>query len=286
MISREELDIIRENERISQIDAKRIDERFIKLLDEYLCAQDLNLKTSSVPADGSCLYHAILESFEAKYSYALENTHQNMRIRVAQYLLKHIDDDLELLEKFRTDEPSFVQNSKSSTITSTSSLKNRYKIFCNRHMHETTDWPIEVCILAVTKIYRLKITILAENLLVDGKPAGYIFERFTSTVCDNNCETEEVNSITIGNRWNQHYYSTIPKNINNGVPYKTKTHLDIIKETNTENHRKRRATERFLSTLSPEAHAAFTEGKNAMNKRRREAIITPERKEEIRVANT
>jgi len=128
MISREELAIIRTNERQSQLDAERIEIRFMKLLDEYLSAQNLNLKTSSVPADGSCLYHAILKSFEAKYSYALETTHQNMRKRVAQYLLTNID-DLELLERFKSDEPNFVDSS------TTTSLQYRYEIYCNRHMH-------------------------------------------------------------------------------------------------------------------------------------------------------
>jgi hypothetical protein len=201
MISREELAIIRTNERQSQLDAERIEIRFMKLLDEYLSAQNLNLKTSSVPADGSCLYHAILKSFEAKYSYALETTHQNMRKRVAQYLLTNID-DLELLERFKSDEPNFVDSS-------TTSLQYRYEIYCNRHMHLTTDWPIEVCLLALTKIYGLQIIIVAENLLENGQPAGYIFERL-KTINSEITKTEGVNSIIIGNRWNQHYYSTIP----------------------------------------------------------------------------
>jgi len=272
MISTEELDIIRENERQSLIDAERIETRFMKLLDEYLKAQHLNLKTSSVPADGSCLYHAILKSFEAKYSYALESTHQNMRKRVAQYLLKNID-DLDLLEKFKTDEPSCADSS-------TTSLQYRYEIYCNRHMLLTTDWPIEVCLHAVTKIYGLQITIVAENLLENGKPAGYIFERLITTIkSDMTTRTEEINSIIIGNRWNQHYYSTIP--IHKIPAEKTRKEHDIRKRK-TEIERKRRANHKFLAaTSSPEACEAFlTEENQDSNKRRREEI-TPERKQQI-----
>lgn len=194
-LSFEELQSIENNEYESQIAAQKIDENFKILLDSHLTHElNLDYKTHFVPSDGSCLYHAILESFHEKYLYALELDHRNMRKKVAVYLLEHANNP-EFLKTF-ADEEAIVG------ILDEVLLKNKYITYCNRHKIDTTNWPHAMCIHAVTKIYWFQITVLAENLLENSVGVGTIFTRLQTEP-----ESVEFQSILIGNRWNQHYYS-------------------------------------------------------------------------------
>jgi hypothetical protein len=82
------------------------------------------------------------------------------------------------------------------------SIKNSYVRYCQKHIKDSTHWPIELCLHAVTKIYGFKIVVLAETLLEGGTPSGYIFERLATDP-----DSSEHITIFIGNRWNQHYYA-------------------------------------------------------------------------------
>lgn len=172
------------------------DTSFKNLLNKFL---NINLnnkfETADVPGDGSCLYHAVLKSFESKYFYKLEKDHKELRKNVAQYLLTK-SNQTRYLERFRQDEIRCVEERKEDD------LQERYRKFCITHMYNTTHWPVEVCIVAVTVLYNVEITVLAESLLENGKPGGEIFERLTTTPYD----FDESRSIFIGNRWNQHFY--------------------------------------------------------------------------------
>ena len=169
----------------------------MQLLDAYLQSElDLNCISNNVPDDGSCMYHAVLESFEQKYGYQLEINHKGLRKSVATYLLQNKNNQL-FLEQFREDEPGYTQG-----VTNLIPLKERYVAYCNNHMHQTTDWPEELCIHAISKIYGFQIIVYAEQMTLDGIPSGFIIERLKTTP-DNANEM----SIMIGNRWNQHFYS-------------------------------------------------------------------------------
>ena len=59
------------------------------MLNEYLKThKNTPCEAANVPNDGSCLYHAILHSFEAKYSHQIEINHQKMRENVAIHMLR------------------------------------------------------------------------------------------------------------------------------------------------------------------------------------------------------
>lgn len=195
MIHEEELSVIQRQENESNYEKGIIERNFMEKLNYYLTNDlKLKLKTSCVPGDGSCMYHAILESFQQKYGYSLiESSHVNLRKRVTKFLLDNINEKA-FIEKFRNDEPNYNE---------TYTIEERYVQFCDQHMNDTTNWPIELCLFGITKIYGLQIIVLAETNLENGVPGGEIFQRLITEP-----DLEHFNSIIIGNRGNQHYYST------------------------------------------------------------------------------
>jgi len=196
-LSNEEINAIAQNEHDSQVQAQTMNINFKKVLDTHLQSQlRLKYETNFVPSDGSCLYHAILDSFQKKYLFSIESNHRNMRRKVAIYLLQKQNDAF-FLKKFAEEEG--INYDIDEKI-----LERKYISYFNQHMFETTHWPNELCIQAVTNIYRVQINVLAEKKLDNGLGEGTIFDRLITNVDD---EDNEYNSILIGNRWNQHYYS-------------------------------------------------------------------------------
>ena len=75
-LTEEELLIINENKKKAKINIFQNEQKFKFLLNEYLKThKKMSCEAANVPNDGSCLYHAILHSFAAKYSQQIEINH-------------------------------------------------------------------------------------------------------------------------------------------------------------------------------------------------------------------
>jgi len=187
-LTEEEQLIITINESLSDNQLKKKENKFKALLDTYLKEQ-LNEKyvTADVPSDGSCLYHAVQQSFKEKYGETLEINHQTMRQRVALHMLRHQESE-KYLRNFEmndgVDNNSSSNNSESSSSSSLHNLtlKDRYVQYAQDHMNKTTHWPVELCVHIIALLYGLEIIVLQEILDPDsGQPNGSIFERLRTT---------------------------------------------------------------------------------------------------------
>jgi len=123
-LSEEEKRIIEFDSLAAQEDAEKIEATFMDMLNEYLDThyEIQNIHSLFVPADGSCLYHAILVSYQSKFEgFQLELNHYEMRKRVSTYLLQHIDDDNHLV-RFQSFFPLVLPQ---GILESRSELRNR-----------------------------------------------------------------------------------------------------------------------------------------------------------------
>ena len=267
-LTEEEFLIINTNEKIANKLIIQNEQIFKSLLNEYLKNQrNEQYEAANVPNDGSCLYHAILHSFAAKYGQQLEINHQKMREKVAIHMLRG-QENTEYLRNFAMNE---IDNSSSNISiidmnnSSKKAVQKRYVKYAQSHMNNTHHWPIELCLHIVAELYNLDLTVLQEAMDPKaGQPSGYICERLrsvglrslltttttsssssssaaaaaaTTSTTSANCSTSfypqllpssssssssssspppppppqsnirETKAITIGNRWDQHYYS-------------------------------------------------------------------------------
>jgi len=192
--------IIESDSIAAQLAAEEIEATFMNMLNVYLDTtnyENLKLCGFSVPADGSCLYHAILASYQSKFEgFQLELNHYEMRKRVSTYLLQHIDDDNHLV-RFQNFFPLLLPQ---GIIESAPQLRNRYINYFKQHKEDTTHWPIELCIETITKIYGFEIIVLGERYYngIKGNQIELIFESKTLN--------NDYTTIVIANRWNFHYY--------------------------------------------------------------------------------
>ena len=199
LLSISERRIIESDSIAAEVTAEEIESSFMNMLNVYLEANYENPKLCgfSVPGDGSCLYHAILVSYQSKFKdFQLELNHYEMRKRVSTYLLQHIDDDNHLV-RFQNFFPSVLPH---GVIESASQLRNRYINYFKQHIGDTTHWPIELCIETITKIYGFEIIVLGERYY-NGMKGNQIELIFESKTLNN-----EYTTIVIANRWNFHYY--------------------------------------------------------------------------------
>jgi hypothetical protein len=183
-LTEEEFLIINTNEKIANKLIIQNEQIFKKLLNEYLKNQrNEQYEASNVPNDGSCLYHAILHSFAAKYGQQLEIDHQKMREKVAIHMLRG-QENTEYLRNFAMNEND-NSNSNISIIdmnkSSKKAVQKRYVKYAQSHMNNTHHWPIELCLHIVAELYNLDVTVLQEALDPNaGQPSGYICERLRS----------------------------------------------------------------------------------------------------------
>jgi hypothetical protein len=274
-LTEEEFLLINNNEKIANKVIIQNEQIFKVLLNEYLKThqnQNERYEAANVPNDGSCLYHAILLSFVAKYGQQLEINHQKMREEVAIHMLRG-KENTEYLRNFAMNENddsssniSFIDMSNSAK----KAVQKRYVKYAKSHMNNTHHWPIELCLHIVAELYNLDLTVLQEAMDPKaGQPSGYICERLrsvglgslltttttsssssssssssaaaaaTTSLTSTNSSTSfypqllpspssssssppppppppapapqsnirETKAITIGNRWDQHYYS-------------------------------------------------------------------------------
>ena len=245
-LTEEECLIINKNEKIANKLIIQNEQIFKALLNEYLKNQrNEQYEAANVPNDGSCLYHAILLSFVAKYGQQLEINHQKMREEVAIHMLRG-KENTEYLRNFAMNENddsssniSFIGMSNSAK----KAVQKRYVKYAKSHMNNTHHWPIELCLHIVAELYNLDLTVLQEAMDPrEGRPSGYICERLrtvgilttssstavtepatTSSSSTSTSSTQpvltsgqllppqssskETRAIIIGNRWDQHYYS-------------------------------------------------------------------------------
>ncbi len=184
-LTEEEFLIINKNEKIANKLIIQNEQIFKALLNEYLKNQrSEQYEASDVPNDGSCLYHAILHSFAAKYGQQLKIDHQKMREKVAIHMLRG-QENTDYLRNLTMNE-----NDNSSSNISIIDMKNsskkavqkRYVKYDQSHMNNTHHhWPIELCLHIVAELYNLDVTVLQEALDPNaGRPSGYICERLRS----------------------------------------------------------------------------------------------------------
>ena len=247
-LTEEEFLLINNNEKIANKVIIQNEQIFKVLLNEYLKThQNERYEAANVPNDGSCLYHAILLSFVAKYGQQLEINHQKMREEVAIHMLRG-KENTEYLRNFAMIEHddsssniSFIDMSNSAK----KAVQKRYVKYAKSHMNNTHHWPIELCLHIVAELYNLDLTVLQETMDPrEGRSSGYICERLrtvglllmtpsstaavtepatTSSSSTSTSSTQpvltsgqllppqssskETRAIIIGNRWDQHYYS-------------------------------------------------------------------------------
>ena len=182
-LTEEESLLINKNEKIANKHIIQKELIFKALLNEYLKTQrEEQYEAANVPNDGSCLYHAILLSFAAKYDgHQLEINHQKMREKVAIHMLRG-QENTEYLRNFAMNENDNSSNSNRSIIDMSNSAKKavqkRYVKYAKSHMNNTYHWPIELCLHIVAELYNLDLTVLQEVMDPNtGQPSGYICER-------------------------------------------------------------------------------------------------------------
>ena len=155
------------------------EQKFKSLLNDYLKTQKKEpCEVANVPNDGSCLYHAILLSFTAKYGQQLEINHQKMREKVAIHMLRG-QENTEYLRNFAMNENDDNCISIGISSSSKKAIQGRYVKYAENHMYNTHDWPIELCLHIVAELYNLDLTVLQEAMdPKEVQPSGYICERF------------------------------------------------------------------------------------------------------------
>ena len=114
-LTEEELLIINQNEIVSSNGLIEKEKGFTQLLNTYLkdTFNEEHLETENVSGDGSCLYHAILNSFERKYGKKLEVDHKEMRRKVAVHMLKFKENNT-YLNNYSQHENDIINISNSS----------------------------------------------------------------------------------------------------------------------------------------------------------------------------
>ena len=182
-LTEEESLLINKNEKIANKHIIQKELIFKALLNEYLKTQrEEQYEAANVPNDGSCLYHAIMLSFAAKYDgQQLEINHQKMREKVAIHMLRG-QENTEYLRNFAMNENDNSSSSNRSIIDMSNSAKKavqkRYVKYAKSHMNNTYHWPIELCLHIVAELYNLDLTVLQEVMdPKTGQPSGYICER-------------------------------------------------------------------------------------------------------------
>jgi hypothetical protein len=181
-LTEEESLLINKNEKIANKHNIQKELIFKALLNEYLKTQrEEQYEAANVPNDGSCLYHAIMLSFAAKYGQQLEINHQKMREKVAIHMLRE-QENTEYLRNFAMNENDNSSSSNRSIIDMSNSAKKavqkRYVKYAKSHMNNTYHWPIELCLHIVAELYNLDLTVLQEVMdPKTGQPSGYICER-------------------------------------------------------------------------------------------------------------
>jgi len=182
-LTEEESLLINKNEKIANKHNIQKELIFKALLNEYLKTQrEEQYEAANVPNDGSCLYHAIMLSFAAKYDgQQLEINHQKMREKVAIHMLRG-QENTEYLRNFAMNENDNSSSSNRSIIDMSNSAKKavqkRYVKYAKSHMNNTYHWPIELCLHIVAELYNLDLTVLQEVMdPKTGQPSGYICER-------------------------------------------------------------------------------------------------------------
>jgi hypothetical protein len=182
-LTEEESLLINKNEKIANKHNNQKELIFKALLNEYLKTQrEEQYEAANVPNDGSCLYHAIMLSFAAKYDgQQLEINHQKMREKVAIHMLRG-QENTEYLRNFAMNENDNSSSSNRSIIDMSNSAKKavqkRYVKYAKSHMNNTYHWPIELCLHIVAELYNLDLTVLQEVMdPKTGQPSGYICER-------------------------------------------------------------------------------------------------------------
>ena len=156
-LTEEEQIIINQNEIMSDNRLIEKEKGFTQLLNTYLkdTFNEEHLEIENVPGDGSCLYHAILLSFERKYGKKLEIDHKEMRRKVALHMLK-FKENITYLNNYSQHENDIINISNSSK----TDLRNRYVKYAEAHLNNTSHWPSELCIHIIARIYNLEIVVL------------------------------------------------------------------------------------------------------------------------------
>ncbi len=141
-LTEEEFLIIKKNEKIANKLIIQNEQIFKALLNEYLKTQQIEqYKAANVPTDGSCLYHAILLSFAAKYGQQLEINHRKMREKVAIHMLRG-QENTEYLRNFAMNENDNSSSNNISVIDMSNNsfkkaVQRRYVKYAKSHMNNT-----------------------------------------------------------------------------------------------------------------------------------------------------
>jgi hypothetical protein len=190
-LTEEELLIINQNEIVSSNGLIEKEKGFTQLLNTYLkdTFNEEHLETENVPGDGSCLYHAILLSFERKYEKKLEIDHKEMRRKVALHMLK-FKENITYLNNYSQHENDIINFSNSRK----QNIRKRYVKYAEAHLNNTNHWPSELCIHIIARIYNLEIVVLQEQVIPGIGPLGYIIERLRTTGLEN--ATNATNTAT------------------------------------------------------------------------------------------
>jgi len=141
-LTEEEFLIINKNEKIANKLIIQNEQIFKALLNEYLKTQrNEQYEAANVPNDGSCLYHAILLSFAAKYGQQLEINHQKMRDKVAIHMLRG-QENTEYLRNVAMNENDdsssnigFIDMSNSAK----KAVQKRYVKYAKSHMNNSSS---------------------------------------------------------------------------------------------------------------------------------------------------
>ena len=181
-LTEEEQIIINQNEIMSENRLIEKEKGFTQLLNTYLkdTFNEEHLEIENVPGDGTCLYHAILLSFERKYGKKLEIDHKEMRRKVALHMLK-FKENITYLNNYSQHENDIINISNSSE----QNIRKRYVKYAEAHLNNASHWPSELCIHIVARIYNLEIVVLQEQVIPGIGPLGYIIERLRTTGLEN-----------------------------------------------------------------------------------------------------
>jgi len=193
-LTEEEQIILNQNESTSNNNQIEKEEGFAQLLNAYLKDTfEEQLELENVPGDGSCLYHAILLSFQRKYGKKLEIDHKVMRRKVALHMLK-FKKNITYLNNYSQHENDIINVNNNSSKDNL--LRERYVKYAQAHLNNTSHWPTELCIHIIATIYNLEIVVLQEQLIPGIGPLGYIIERLRTTGLESSANTTTTATTT------------------------------------------------------------------------------------------
>jgi hypothetical protein len=193
-LTEEEQIILNQNESTSNNNQIEKEEGFAQLLNAYLKDTfEEQLELENVPGDGSCLYHAILLSFQRKYGKKLEIDHKVMRRKVALHMLK-LKKNITYLNNYSQHENDIINVNNNSSKDNL--LRERYVKYAQAHLNNTSHWPTELCIHIIATIYNLEIVVLQEQLIPGIGPLGYIIERLRTTGLESSANTTTTATTT------------------------------------------------------------------------------------------